>query len=58
MNAGTELMTQEETARPEALGELVSGHSGLTSLQVSRKPGCFISLPRHLTGFPEDLLRP
>lgn len=44
--AGTELMTQEETASPEPLGELVSGHSVVLRLSRSLgKPGCFISLP-------------
>ena len=45
--AGTELMTQEETASPEPLKELVSGHTVV--LRLSRflgKTGCFISLPR------------
>ena len=57
--AGTELMTQEETASPEPLGELVSGHSVVLRLSRSLgKPGCFIALPAAPHRLSEDLLRP
>ena len=44
--AGTELMTQEETASPEPLKELVSGYTVVLGLSRSLgKTGCFIALP-------------